>query len=62
MPIEVALAGFPRAAFDYVWLVRPPPYDERLARGLTPLWRNGSSVLYAVGKRPPPLAVPEDNE
>lgn len=62
MPIEVALARFPRAAFDYVWLVRPPPYDERLTHGLTPLWRNGSSVLYAVGKEPPPQAMPEDNE
>ena len=47
-PIALALATFPREAFDYVWLVSPPPYDPAVAKGLTPIWRSGSSVLYRV--------------
>ena len=53
-PINVALANFPRQAFDYVWLIQPPPYDAYLARGLQPVWRNGRSVLYRVVDRAPP--------
>jgi hypothetical protein len=47
-PIDVALATFPRHAFDYVWLITPPPYDPKLTVGLRPIWRSGSSVLYRV--------------
>jgi hypothetical protein len=43
-----ALAFFPRQAFDYVWLIRPPAYDPRLTKGLRPIWRSGTSVLFAV--------------
>ena len=46
--IDEALAFFPRDAFDYVWLISPPPYDASLTRGLQPVWRDGSSVLYRV--------------
>jgi hypothetical protein len=43
-----ALATFPRDAFDYVWLISPPPYDQALTEGLQPIWRSGRSVLYRV--------------
>lgn len=44
-----ALTLLPRHAFDYVWLIDPPLHDARLTRGLHPVWRNGSSVLFRVG-------------
>lgn len=46
--IDTALATFPRHGFDYVWLIDPPPYDPALTRGLRPIWRDGTSVLYRV--------------
>ncbi|MGQ0558746.1 MAG: hypothetical protein ACT4OE_04055 [Sphingosinicella sp.] len=46
--IDGALRRFPREAFDYVWLISPPPFDPALARGLQPLWRDGASILYRV--------------
>jgi hypothetical protein len=47
--IDTALAKFPRDAFDYVWLIRPPPYDPALAAGMTPVWRGvRGSVLYRI--------------
>ena len=50
-PIDMALARFPRDAFDYVWLIRPPPYDPKFNAGLVPVWRDGTSVLYRVDHR-----------
>lgn len=51
LPIETALRVLPREAFDYVWLITPPPYDPAVAAGLSPLWRGpGSSVLYRVDR------------
>lgn len=47
-PINVALAMVPRDAFDYIWLISPPPYDAKLTAGLRPIWRSGTSVLYRV--------------
>ena len=47
-PINRSLLLFPREAFDYVWLVRPPPHDARMLQGLVPVWRSGTSVLYRV--------------
>jgi hypothetical protein len=52
--IDEALATFPRHAFDYVWLIDPPPYDARLTKGLRPIWRSGTSVLYRVVNRSRP--------
>ena len=49
--IDGALARLPRAAFDYVWLIDPPRYDERLTRGMTPIWRAGTDVLYRIDVR-----------
>lgn len=50
LTIEQALVRFPRDGFDYVWLIDPPPYDPALTAGLTPVWREGSSVLYRVDR------------
>ena len=47
-PINKALATFPRDAFDYVWMLQPPAYDPALTRGMTPVWRDGTSVLLRV--------------
>jgi hypothetical protein len=47
-PIDKALRTFPRGAFDYVWLLQPPAYDPALLRGLTPVWRDGTSMLLRV--------------
>jgi hypothetical protein len=47
-PIDVALARFPRDAFDYVWLIVPPPLDPAQLEGLHPLWQSGRSGLYRV--------------
>lgn len=49
-PLSTSLTLFPREAFDYVWLVNPPPYDARLASDLTPVWRSGRDVLYRVNR------------
>lgn len=43
-----ALRDFPRNAFDYVWLISPPAYDEERVAKLHPIWRSGQSVLYRV--------------
>jgi len=43
-----SLANFPRDAFDYVWLIRPPPYDPNLTRGMVAIWRSGNSVLFRI--------------
>ena len=47
-PVNRALYLFPRAAFDYVWLINPPPYDPRTVTDLKPVWRDGTSILYKV--------------
>jgi hypothetical protein len=46
--INGALELVPRDAFDYIWLINPPPYDPKLTYGLEPIWRSGTSVLYRV--------------
>lgn len=44
--LDRSLAELPRDAFDYVWLIGPPPYDPKGVRGLRPVWRDGTSVLF----------------
>ena len=56
-PIDRALATFPRAAFDYVWVLNPPRLDPALLKGLTPVWRDGDDVLYRVDDRTQPAPV-----
>ena len=46
--IDRSLAQFPRAGFDYVWLIDPPGRDERPTNDMTPVWRSGSNVLYRI--------------
>jgi len=48
--INPALRQFPREHFDYLWMIRPPPFDPRHVEGLDPVWRNGRSVLYRIPK------------
>jgi hypothetical protein len=58
-PVRMALNNFPRHAFDYVWLLEPPPIDPRLLRGMTPIWRDGRNMLLRIDDRtqPPPLTL-----
>ncbi len=46
-PFSKAIAGFPRAAFGYVWTIGFPSGAAR-AQDLTPVWANGTSALYRV--------------
>jgi hypothetical protein len=62
LTIEQALRTFPRQAFDFVWLINPPPHAPALAEGLEPLWRDGTSVLYRVVERMPLSAPREESE
>ena len=57
-PINQAVARFPRDAFDYVWLIRPPAFDRRYAPDLVPIWRSptSASVLYRIDHRIAPPA------
>lgn len=54
-PVNYALARFPREAFDYVWLIRPPRFDPRVIEGLVPVWRSAesNSMLLRVDHRVP---------
>nr|AGU10018.1 hypothetical protein [uncultured organism] len=59
MTMDAALAGLPRARFDYVWLIDPPAYDRRQTEGMRPLWRNETDILYRIenhrlSEAPPP--------
>lgn len=56
-PIDQALAQFPRDAFDYVWILQPPPYDPALLAGLRPIWRNGDHLLLRVIDRAQPTRL-----
>ncbi len=46
--LDEALTELPQQDFDLVWLVRPPAHNPALVQGWTPLWRRGTSVLYAL--------------
>lgn len=48
--IDEALRSLPREAFDYVWLIDPPPFDPALVEGLQPVWRGPGSILYHIPK------------
>lgn len=51
LPVRTALRVLPREAFDYVWLITPPPYARADVRGLLPIWRGpAGSVLYRVDR------------
>jgi hypothetical protein len=59
--VSISLVRFPRAAFDYVWLISPPNYDKRLEQGLIPVWRNGTSALFRIDHDVPPAALSIDD-
>ena len=44
--VDSALAGIPKGAFDYVWLIDPPAYDPRLVAGMQLVWRGPNTILY----------------
>ena len=60
-PIARSLVNFPRDAFDYVWVIRPPHYDPRLEQGLIPIWRDGTSALFRIDHSVEP-ATPEPKD
>lgn len=45
---EIALARLPHDAFDYVWLLNPPPLKPEWMKGLNLIWTNGRDRLYGV--------------
>ena len=53
-----ALQRLPRQAFDYVWLIDPPPYDESLTDGLELVWSKGRSRLFRLPRGPSPAPEP----
>jgi hypothetical protein len=54
-PVAWALTRFPRDAFDYVWMIRPPQFDQRFLQGLVPLYLDdhSHSGLYRVDHNVP---------
>ncbi len=62
-PIGYSVARFPREAFDYVWLIRTPPFNPRFATDLDRIWRSptGASALLKVDRsRPAPKIADEE--
>ena len=60
-PVAWALTRFPRDAFDYVWMIRPPQFDQRFLQGLVPLYidDHSHSGLYRVDHSvPAPIIRP----
>ncbi|MFL6856747.1 MAG: hypothetical protein ACJ8EB_02435 [Allosphingosinicella sp.] len=58
--LDMSLRQFPRAAFDYVWLVNPPAWDKKLTAGMVPVWSNGRSVLFRIVDRTQPVSLSTD--
>jgi hypothetical protein len=64
-PLNWSLRTLPRKAFDYVWLMDPPVFDERLTRGMSLIWQAGTDRLYRIDDHgplieqatPPPAVV-----
>ena len=49
--IDDALQTFPRVAFDYVWILKPPgPFSP--TADLSVIWKGKDSILYRIGKLP----------
>jgi len=54
---DTEIAKLKPELFDYVWLIDPAPFDARLMRGWTPVWRQGASGLYRLPAAPPPASA-----
>ncbi|MDB5700187.1 MAG: hypothetical protein JWL66_386 [Sphingomonadales bacterium] len=52
-PLNWSLRMLPRNAFDYVWLMDPPVFDERLTRGMSLIWQAGTDRLYRIDDHGP---------
>jgi hypothetical protein len=50
-----ALERFPRAAFDYVWVIDPPA-GTRVPADLVAIWKHGKDRLYRI-ERPAALGT-----
>lgn len=48
--INGALGAIPREAFDYVWMIDPPPHDPALTADMQVVWRGPGSILYRLPK------------
>ena len=61
-PVNYALARFPRDAFDYVWLIRPPAYDPHFIAGLVPIWRSShsNSMLFRIDHAAPAIDASDE--
>jgi hypothetical protein len=43
------LERFPREAFDYLWMIEPPPFDPTLLGDVQKVWQGpGGSALYRL--------------
>jgi hypothetical protein len=58
--IDSSLRAFPRAAFDYLWLINPPVFDRSLVKGMVPVWTNGRSILFRIVDRTQPVSRSTD--
>ena len=45
---DQAMRAIPRKAFDYVWLIDVPAYDESSLNGYRRVWSGAGSSLYAI--------------
>lgn len=48
--LDAALETLPRGAFDYLWLINPPPFDPAKLKGATKVWENRSSALFGLSE------------
>lgn len=48
LSLDKALEKLPRAAFDYVWLLDPPPFKPENLRNMRRVWTNGTDSLYRI--------------
>jgi hypothetical protein len=48
--IDHALAAVPAKAFDFVWLVDPPSFDQSLTDRMQLVWRGPGTILYRFRK------------
>jgi hypothetical protein len=57
-PVNRQLALFPREAFDYVWMVDPPSFDESLLSDAELIHRGPATLLYRLRRAPSAGARP----
>ena len=46
--LPVAMARLPRGAFDYIWLINPPPFSSAIMAGTTRVWTDGDNALFRI--------------